>query len=313
MGARLVADWPAKALSLAAAFLVFLFYHLNRLEERFVSVPLSVVQGEEYVPSTMLPRSARLTLKGEPGALVTILEEDLRVSVDLSGAKAEGIAHAPLTVERRGSALGVDPLEISIDPAEVTVNLERKATKIVPITPSFRGYLSPGYELSTFDLEPAQAEISGPAGAISRTIDLSTDFIELTGRTSDFEAEVRIFPKDPLITVAGKQLSRFRATVQEAIEYRRFDGVAVEIAGLAEGFALAEAPPLCSLRVQSSREQLRDFILPANAVTLDLSGIKRAGIYNLPLVARLPEGFAIDSVTPESVAIRVIPSPGGTR
>jgi hypothetical protein len=307
------ADWPAKILALAVAVIIFLFYRLNRLEDRFVSVPLSVTLNEEYVPSNVLPRSVRLTLRGESSSLVTILDDDLKATVDFSHGNAEGIVKAAVVVEKRGSALGVDPLEITADPVEVTANLERKAVKVVPITPSFRGYLEPGYELSSFDLEPAEAEISGPAGAVSRVLDLSTDFIELSGRRSDFTTEVRVFPKDPLILVAGKAVSTFRAVVQQAIDFRRFDGVTVVAAGLQDGLQLAEALPACSIRVQSSKAQLRGFELPPGSVTLDLSSVRRVGVYTLPLVAKLPEGMALDSIDPESVTIRVVAGSGGTR
>ncbi|GAB1456978.1 hypothetical protein MASR2M48_22860 [Spirochaetota bacterium] len=40
---RLLADWPAKILSLAGAVALFFFYQLNRLEERPLSVPLTVI------------------------------------------------------------------------------------------------------------------------------------------------------------------------------------------------------------------------------------------------------------------------------
>ncbi|MEI6877012.1 MAG: CdaR family protein, partial [Spirochaetota bacterium] len=278
------ADWPAKMLSLAAALLLFFFYRLNRLEERFVSVPLAVTVNDQYVPSSALPRSVRLTLRGESSSLVTILEEDLKASVDFSDAKAEGLIRSAVLVEKRGTALGVDPLEISVEPVEVTVNLERKARKMVPITPSFRGYLEPGYELSTFDLIPSEAEISGPAGAVSHVLDLSTDFIELSGRHSDFSAEVRVFPKDPLVTISGKASSTFKAIVQQAIEYRRFEGVTVLATGLQEGLALAEPLPTCSIRLQSSKAQLRGFELPPGLAILDLASVRKSGVYTLPLL-----------------------------
>jgi hypothetical protein len=310
---RVFADWPAKVLSIAAALLMFFFYRLNRLEDRFVSVPLSVTVNDEFVPSNALPRSVRLALRGESSSLFSVLEDDLRASVDLSAARGEGLVHSVVVVEKKGSALGIDPLEVRAEPSEVAANLERKARKTVAITPSFRGYLAPGYELATFDLNPAEAEVQGPASAVARVIDLSTDFIELTGRTSDFSAEVRLFSKDPFVGVSGRGQSTFKATVQQAIEYKRFDGVPIAIVGLVEGLALGDPPPSGALRLQSSKAQLRGFALPEGILYIDCAGVRRAGVYTLPVSARLPEGFALDSIDPESVTIRVTAAGGGTR
>ena len=308
---RLITDWPAKVLSLVVAVLVFSFYRLNRLEERYVSVPLSVTVGDDFVPSSPIPRSIRLTLRGESNSLVTVLEEDLRASIDLSHATGEGLFKAPVVVERRGSALGVDPLEIAADPPEIAVPLERKLHKIVPMTPSFRGYLAPGYELSSFSLEPAEEEISGPASSVERIIDLSTDPIELSGKTADFHTEVRVFAKDPLVLVAGKGTSVFRASILQSMDFRTFDNVPVTVTGLGKGFALAEPLPACSLRVRSSAAILKEFTLPAEAVVLDLTTATKPGIYTLPLDARLPEGVGLDSIDPAALTIRVNQTLGG--
>ncbi len=58
---RVLADWPAKVLSLCAALLLFFFYQLNRLENRPLSVPLEVKVGADFVPASQYPRSVRVT------------------------------------------------------------------------------------------------------------------------------------------------------------------------------------------------------------------------------------------------------------
>ena len=309
--ARIIGDWPAKVLSLVVAILIFAFYRLNRLEDRYISAPLSVTVGEEYVPASSIPRSVRLTLRGESNTLVTILEEDLKASVDLSHATGEGFFKAPVIVERRGSALGVDPLEISADPPEVAVSLERKLSKVVPVTPSFRGYLGPGYELSSFALDPAEEEVTGPASAVEHIIDLSTDPIELSGKTGDFREEVRVFSKDPLVQVAGKAVATFSASILQAMDFKIFDAVPVTATGLAPGLVLADTLPACIVRLRSNAAILKDFVLPSGAIVVDLSSATKPGLYTLPLDARLPQGIALDSIDPPAVTLRIQPAAGG--
>ncbi|MDA8410169.1 MAG: CdaR family protein [Treponema sp.] len=310
---RIIADWPAKVLSLVVAILVFSFYRLNRLEDRYISVPLSVTVGDDYAPSSGFPKTVRLTLRGESNALITILEEDLRASVDLSHATGEGLFKAPVLVERRGSALGVDPLEITADPPEIAVDLERRLRKVVPVTPSFRGYLGPGYELSSFTLEPAEEEVSGPASAVEHIIDLSTDPIELSGKTGDFREEVRVFSKDPYVQVQGKGTATFAAKILQAMDFKTFDAVPVAATGLAQGLALADALPNCVVRVRSSSALLKDLTLSQGAIVLDLSTATKPGLYTLPLDARLPDGVALDSINPPALTLRVQQATGGAR
>jgi YbbR domain-containing protein len=304
----MLANWPAKVLSLAAALLLFFFYRLNRLEDRYISVPLSVSMNDEYVPSSQYPRSVRATLRGESNALFSIQEDDVRASLDLSGYRAEGQYRAPVQIERRGSALGVDPLEIRTDPGEVVVTMEKRQTKSVPVTPSFKGFLEPGYELVSFELEPARVEVSGPASAVSRAKEVQTDFIELAGRSSDFIVKAHIIKKDALVSVNGVDTVEFRAVVQRSLAIKDFEGVAVAPEGLAPSLALAEGLPSCSLRVRSSTTDITAFSPSQGILYVDLSALRKAGTYQVKVQSRAPDGLTIERFEPESVKVTVIQS-----
>jgi hypothetical protein len=309
--ARLFSDWPAKLLCLAAALLLFFFYRLNKLEERFLSVPLAVSMNEDYMPASQYPRSVRLSLRGESTDLFSIQEDDLRAYVDLSSVRAEGLARASVQIEKKGNAVGIDPLEIKAEPSEIAVNMEKKVSRIVPVTPSFRGYLEPGYELVSFDFTPSEVEIAGPAGAVARVSDISTDFIELAGRREDFTVKSRLVKKDPLIVIAGADSVEFRAVVQKSLAAKSFETVPITPTDLPEGLALAEPLPLGSLKLQSSKADLRGFELPADVLTVDLSSVRKPGSYTLPVTAHLPEDFALESYSPTELSLTVVTKKGG--
>ncbi len=301
--ARLLDDWPAKILSLAAALLLFFFYRLNRLEDRYLSLPLSVAMNEEYVPASQYPRSVRVTLRGESNDVFSIQEEDLVAVLDLSGERGEGVVKAPVQIEKKGSALGVDPLEILVEPSEIAVGIERKVSRVVPVTPSFRGYLEPGYELLSFDFAPAEVEIAGPASAVARVDDVSTDPIELAGRKEDFAVKARLARKDPLVLVVGSETVEFSAVIQKSLAVKNFEGLEIAALGLAETLELAEPLPAGSLRLQSSKADLRGYEPAAASLSVDFSALRRPGTYTLPVVAALPPDFAVDSYEPQTVTV----------
>jgi YbbR domain-containing protein len=303
---RLLANWPAKVLSIAAALLLFFFYRLNRLEDRYISIPLSVSMNDEYVPSSQYPRSVRATLRGESNALFSIQEDDVRASLDLTGYRAEGQYRSPVQIERRGSALGVDPLEIRTDPAEVSVTMEKRLTKTVPVTPSFKGFLEPGYELVSFELNPSQVEISGPASAISRSSDVQTDFIELAGRNSDFIVKTRIVKKDALVSVTGVDSVEFRAVVQRSLAIKSFENVPIVGDELESAFALASPLPSGSLRVRSSTTDITGFSPPPGILFVDLSSLRKAGTYTVKVQSQTPDGFTIERYEPQAIQVTIV-------
>jgi YbbR domain-containing protein len=303
---KLTADWPAKVLSLAAALLLFFFYRLNRLEDRYLSVPLSVTVNDEFAPASQVPRSVRISLRGESNALFSIQEDDIKASLDLSGYRSEGVFRAAVQIEKRGSALGVDPLEIKSDPSEIAIGMERKVSRVVPVTPSFRGFLEPGYELVSFEIAPPEVEINGPSSAVARVSDLATDFIELSGRSADFSTKVKLVKKESLVFFSGPDEVQFRAVVRRSLATRSFERLPILPTGLDEAFDLAAPLPAGKLRLRASGEATADFAPSPGALSVDLSSVKKPGSYSLPVLAVLPDGFVVESYEPQSVTVEVV-------
>lgn len=308
--ARAFSDWPAKLLSIAVAFLIFFFYHLNKLEQRSVSVPLVVTSNSEYVPSSQYPRTVKLLLKGESNSLFQLQEEDFRASIDLSGIEGGGLVKATVQVEKRGNALGIDPLEISPEPSTVSVEMEKRASRIVPVNPSFTGYLDPGYELASFDLRPGEVEIVGPESAVSKVNEVGTEPIELSGRNGDFTLKARIARGNPLVTVPATDVVELRGLVVKSMALKSYAAVAVVASALEDHLALSEPLPAVKLGLKSALVDLKAFELPPDALSVDFSSVRKPGVYTLPIATKLPEGLSVESLVPDSVTVKVVARQG---
>ena len=305
---RILENWPAKILSFMAAVLLFSFNQLNRLEERPLAVPLRLMGSEDLAPSSAYPRTVRIVLKGEANSIFAVQEGDLEAVLDLSEFKAEGVYRVPVVVEKRGSAVGIDPLEIRVDPSEVAIALEQRITRSVPVVPSFRGFPDPGFELASSELVPPTAEIEGPASLVRKATDVTTEFIELSGRSEDFSAVLRLQQRDPLLGFTGPGTVEFRAKIQRALAYRSFEGLPIRLEGLAPGLAVAGELPSGTLRVAGARNDL-SFLTPApDALYADLSLIDEPGVYTVPVGIRVPSGVSPEAWTPGAVTLAVVRS-----
>jgi len=310
---RVLENWPAKVLSFMAAVLLFSFNQLNRLEERPLAVPLRLVRSVDLAPSSAYPRTVRIVLKGESNSIYAIQEGDLEAVLDLSAFRAEGVYRVPVAVEKRGSAFDIDPLEIRVDPSEVAIALEQRISRSVPIVPSFRGFLDSGYELASSELVPPTAEIEGPASLVRKASDVTTEFIELSGRGEDFSASVRLQQRDPLLAFVGSGTVEFRAKVQKALAFRSFEGLSIQIEGLAPGLSVAGELPPGTLRVAGSRNDLSNLVPPEDALYADLSLIDDPGVYTVPVGVRVPSGISAEAWTPGAVTLAVVRSSEASR
>ena len=126
---KIFENWPAKILSLAAAIILFLFFRINTLEERFFSVPLSVRLSDGFVIMNTYPRSVRITLRGQEEEIYTVQGEDIIAYINLEDHQSEGIFKAPVVVNKKGTALNVEPLELRHEPSTITITLEKLVEK----------------------------------------------------------------------------------------------------------------------------------------------------------------------------------------
>jgi len=123
--AKITDKWPAKVLSVAAALILFVFHRMGTLETRYFSTPLQVETGVDLVPSGTYNQVVRVNMRGDATSIYSILDSDIEAYIDLKKYTKEGRYQVPVHIRKKGSALGVEPLEISVDPLQITLWLER--------------------------------------------------------------------------------------------------------------------------------------------------------------------------------------------
>ncbi|OPY93464.1 MAG: YbbR-like protein [Syntrophaceae bacterium PtaU1.Bin231] len=301
----IIDKWPAKVLSVVIAMLLFMFNRMSALEERFFSVPLSVAIDGDFVPASSYPRMVRVTLRGEANSIYPILEDDIEAYIDLTRYKTEGVYKAPVLIRKKGTALGVDPLEAQVDPLEVAVAIEKRLTKFVPVTPTFRGYLESGYELSSYTVSPPQIEVSGPAGLVENLKDLTTDFIELSGKKENFSVSVKVINRDGLLSIRGNGMVEFGGTIQQSIMIRTLERLPIVLSGLKDGLIARPKANFGSVRLQGSQNDLEAYVPEASLLSLDCSSVDGEGLYILPLIVSSPPNFTVVRFDPIEIEVEI--------
>jgi YbbR domain-containing protein len=304
---RIASNWPAKVLSIGLAIFLVVSHQMNLLENRFFSVPLKIEASGNMVPASSYPRMVRVTLRGEANGINPILEDDIEAYLDLSKHTVEGSYKAPVQIRKLGTALGVEPLEVSVDPMEVSLELDQKISKYVPVSPGFQGYLEAGYELVSYTLTPTQVVVDGPLRLMSGLSELSTDAIELGGRSDDFTINVRILNRDPLLVIRGEGLTEFRGMVRKLIIIRSFEDLSIRLEGLDKAFIGEMAVNTGSVRLEGTQNELESYQPGADILYLDCSTINAPGMYTLQVQAAVPASFTLIRSDPSYVTVRVRP------
>ncbi|MCL2763808.1 MAG: hypothetical protein FWD40_00815 [Treponema sp.] len=210
---KITEKWPVKVLSLAAALVISVFYRMNTLETRFFSAPLIIESSETLIPASSFASAVRVSLRGEADGIQPILEEDIEAYIDLGRYTNEGSYRVPVQIRKKGSALGVEPLEISVLPIEIPLVLEQRITKNIYVFPVFSGIVADGFELTYQALIPASVIAEGPRSVLESYIEFNTETINLDRRYDDFSIMVNVINDNPLISIHGNRILEFRGSI----------------------------------------------------------------------------------------------------
>jgi YbbR domain-containing protein len=303
--ARVAENWPAKVLSIALAIILFVFHRMSSLEDRFFSVPLVVEASGSLTPASSFPRVVRVTIRGDATSIYPILEEDIEAYIDLKNYDTPGWYRTPVQVRKKGTALGVEPLEISVDPVEISLELDRRISKYVPLTANLRGSVQAGYDLASHTLSPVQVVIDGPLTLLGNISGLYTDFIDLEGRNEDFSVTVNILNPDPLILIRGSGTTEFHGFIRRTIPVRNFMDLPIMLNGLDENFTGEPDIKSGSVRLEGAQNQLELFVPSLAFLYVNCAAIREPGTYTLPVQAELPGGVNLVRQEPQEIVLTV--------
>jgi YbbR domain-containing protein len=211
---KITEKWPVKILSLAAALLISLFYKMSTLETRPFSAPL-YIESANLIPASSYPQMVKISLRGEKNSIYQILEEDIEAFIDLNKYTSEDTYRIPVQIRKKGSVLGIEPLEITVEPADILIKLEDKISRDIDITPFFQGFIAEGYEMTSQSINPSSITAEGPRSNVESLSEFNTAIIDLDGRYESFSIMVNIISNDPLITTHGSRMIEYRAVIKQ--------------------------------------------------------------------------------------------------
>jgi YbbR domain-containing protein len=207
-------------LSLLLALLVWLIAanQQNPFEERVLASPVEVkltnLSDDLLIIS---PASARttVTLRAPSSVWDTLTTDKVHVTADLSGLSA-GTHEVALQPQLDEAASRV----VTLSPARITVTLEGRATREVPIRLDVAGEPALGYEAGSRLQSVNAVQVSGPASLVDRVSEVAAQ-VSLAGLKNDLSLEVLLTPVDAAgAAVSGVALTPDRLRVQIPISQK---------------------------------------------------------------------------------------------
>lgn len=297
--------WKALSLVLACGLWVFV-----NLGERDSDAAFSVRLELNDIPSGLVVTGARvdtvdLRLVGPRTLLAQVERQDLEIGLSLEGVRP---GPAVFTVGAEGLNLPRGIRVVRINPAQISINLERVTHKSVPVQLRLEKQPPADFTIAATALSPDRVTITGPESVV-RDIEMArTAPIDLSS-ASPGEIE-----QDLALTASAEDTSfdvdKVTAAIRidDVIGGRTLDAVPIALRD-APGAVAVIRPQTVSVTVEGPQRLVRAMALESVVAWLTLAQAG-PGTYAMEPEVKVPAGVRVISVQPRivEVALAIEPS-----
>lgn len=298
-----VEDLGLKLLSLAFATLLWMFVVGEKRSEVSLSLPLELTQvPAQMVVVSPVPEAVRVRLNGPRTLLAAINPAQLAVTLSMDGV-VPGISAFEILPSRLNLPRGVEVTYIS--PSVVTLEVDRKARRTLPVRPRTKGVPAEGYEVAELRVAPAQVEIEGAERAVDKLREAPTELVDVGGLAGSVIRPVQLALPDPTLRPLVQKPLQLEIVVREMRAQREFLQLPVELVEAAAvgppGWALV--PPAVDVALEGPLLTLSNLKAADVRVRASLAGLPPNG-GAAPISVVAPAGVTVLSATPAQVTVQ---------
>ncbi len=299
------ADWGFKTLSLIFALMMWYFVVGEDKVDMTIYVPIEITNlPQSLIISNQFKKQLEVAISGPRGLVRSISTQNITRSIDLANARpgTQVFQNKPDTINLpRGITIQ------RIQPANITLTIDKLLEKDLPIKPMIIGNPAEGFEIVSVTANPADLSLKAPAEALKDTLFLSTQPIDVEGLNSSLiNRRVPLDVKPEIAELIGESLISVNVTIREKLIPREFFDIPVEFSHAAERTAYRLTPGTVSVKVELPYHLAQSQSAPVSfTANVDADALP-PGFYDLPVkVAPQPAGIRVVEVIPPRVNLKI--------
>ena len=302
---KIFKNWPVKLICFVLAILLYIFHRSAMVEKRSFVLPLEVVQDGIVMPVGNYPKNVTVIVRANTEEITSVHASQITAYVNINNISKSGEYTLPVNVSVTDELMRYDPFEIKVKPETIKLDVERKSKKFVLIKPSIIGEPEHGYFVSDISVEPSYITMAGPESLLAEIEELKTDAIDIDKMTSNLVVETECMALNKVILVDNEGPYEVTVKIEPKLMEKSFDNLRIQAISLPEGFELVSTLPTTGIILQGIMPMLENFNLNAYSVQVDLSSIKDAGTFELPVRYIYPSYFKLVRKNVDKVKVEV--------
>lgn len=302
---KLLNKWPYKLLCLGLAVVVYIIHSSMEYDTKTFTIPITVVEEGAVLNLDTSVQTVQLRIRSDTETIASIHESDFKATVNLNNIAVTGEYQLPINVAISDKLDDNLVFEVKQKPQSIKVAVEKKDIAYIKLVPSFVGDPAHGYEIDKYTIEPEYVEVVGPETVLKSTKEVKTEKIDLTDIKNDFTVEVKNRNLNSVLQLNDKGPYTVKVQMAASKMDRSFEKVPINFRGLNSNFVLIGDYPDVGFVLNGAINSLETYELLPSAAYVDLSSIKEAGTFELPLQLTLPGYYSVVSKSTEMVTVTV--------
>ena len=276
--------------------------HPADIHETEIRVPVeayNIPQGLMLVGPPF--KEVELRVRGSSTALEDLSRNIPRYNLDLSGV-AVGIESIPINPDM--IKMPGEVKIIRINPAYLTVKVDRWKKKKVPVKVAVSGDPANPYFISATLAEPTSVSLCGPEAVIGLIDQVLTKPIDVTGRSESFKKEIALALTAGVQVCFESGIILAEITITEKDIIRRFTDILV--AGQNTPFEFSISPSSITVEIKGPQNIVENLQPQKDIqVLVELKDLN-PGVYVRRATIKLPLRTTLINVEPELFTVKII-------
>ncbi|MSO22775.1 MAG: hypothetical protein EXQ58_05870 [Acidobacteria bacterium] len=206
----LLRNLPLKVVSLTLAVLLWIALNNEPRSEVGLRVPLEFRNSPKGVEVLGDTNTVDIRLSATSSIVKRIDASGVTAAIDLSewtpGERTFSLGESNLTVP-----FGVAVTKIT--PNKVRLRFELTERKLVRVHARILGKPAEGHIVTAVICQPDKAELEGPVSHLTVLESVSTDSLDILGRSSTFSARLHLYIEDPLVRLVADHETLVEVTI----------------------------------------------------------------------------------------------------
>lgn len=297
--------WPAKVICLIVAIFLYFFHQASIIDSKTLVVPLKILENGVVMQVGSVPKSVSVVVRGSAEDIKLVDPSEITAYVSVDDITQKGQYTLPVQLSLSDALLVLDPFEVKLKDEKLTLYVDRKAIKYVPLMPSVVGEVAHGYEVESITMNPSTIEISGPESVINSTQSVYTTRVNVSNAETNFTVETSYQNLSSIITVVDEGPYKATVTVVPVEMEKDFKDVEVEYINLAEGLEISGEKQTVFLKLSGDMPVLENYILSKHAVQINLRDITEPGTYELPVRYSIPANLKLVEKSDDILSVTI--------